>query len=162
MSNRRCASSTILEGGVVCFSAHDSSGLRLIRDGPNEMRAVEAQAMTNTEMLLDRLRAALRSEPRIGRDFRPARLEIDADGTLMIEGEVSSVAAKKLALERCGAFSEVSGLLDRLRVAPAAPMQDAEIRAHLRQALSQEPSFAALEIAERRGQKLDDVRGVPR
>jgi len=119
------------------------------------------EAMTDPEMLLDRLRAALHSEPRIGREFRPDRLEIDAEGTLTIEGEVPSVAAKKHALECVAAFSEVSGVLDRLRVARAAPMQDAEIREHLRQAFQQEPSFAALEIAERRGRKLDPIRGVP-
>lgn len=117
--------------------------------------------MADKDRILDRLRAALRSEPRLGSEFRPDRLEIDAEGTLTIEGEVPSIAAKKLALERVAAFTEVSGLLDRLRVAPAAPMQDAEIRAHLRQSFQQEPSFAALEIAEQRGHELDAVRGVP-
>jgi len=124
-------------------------------------RAVEGPVMPETNKILDRLRAALRSLPRLGPEFRPDRLQLDAEGTLTIEGEVPSVAAKKLALERVAAFGEVSGVLDRLRVAPAVPMQDAEIRAHLRQAYQQEPSFAALEIAERRGAKLDPVRGAP-
>ena len=117
--------------------------------------------MAKSNNILDQLRAALRSLPPLGPQFSPDRLELDAEGTLTIVGEVPSVAAKKLALECVAAFTEVSGVLDRLRVTPAVPMQDAEIREHLRQAFQQEPSFAALEIAERRGRKLDPVRGVP-
>ncbi len=107
------------------------------------------------------MRAALRSEPRLGPGFSPDRLDIDGEGTLTIEGEVPSVAAKKLALERVAALAEVAGILDRLRVAPAAPMQDAEIRAHLRAAFVGEPSFGALKIAVRRGSEVSPVRGVP-
>ena len=40
-------------------------------------------------------------------------------------------------------------------------MQDAEIRAHLRQAFAGEPSFAALEISVRRGDDIRPVRGAP-
>ena len=68
------------------------------------------------------MRAALRSEPRLGPDFSPERLDIDGEGTLTIVGEAPSVAAKKLALERVAALAEVTGILDRLRVAPASPM----------------------------------------
>lgn len=117
--------------------------------------------MMDKAKLLDHIRAALRIEPRLGAEFAPDRVDIDAEGTLTIEGEVPSVAAKKLALERVAVLPEVSGVLDRLRVAPASRMADAEIRAHLREAFVQEPSFAALEIAERRGDDFEAVRGVP-
>lgn len=111
--------------------------------------------------LLEHVRAALRSEPRLGAEFATDRIDIDAEGTLTIEGEVPSVAAKKLALERVAALPEVSGVLDRLRVTPAAPMADAEIHAHLREAFVQEPSFGALEILEQREADAEAVRGVP-
>lgn len=117
--------------------------------------------MTNQGKLLDQIRAALRSEPRLGAEFTPDRVDIDAEGNLTLEGEVPSVAAKKLALECVAALADVSGVLDRLRVAQASPMGDAEILAHLREALIQEPSFAALEITERRGNDVEAVRGVP-
>jgi osmotically-inducible protein OsmY len=117
--------------------------------------------MMDKAKLLDHIRAALRSEPRLGAEFAPDRVDIDTEGTLTIEGEVPSVAAKKLALERVAALPQVSGVLDRLRVAPASRMGDAEIRAHLREAFVQEPSFAALEIAELRGDDFEAVRGVP-
>ncbi|MGI9382083.1 MAG: BON domain-containing protein [Methyloligellaceae bacterium] len=111
--------------------------------------------------ILDAVRAALRSEPKLGARFRPDRLAIDDEGTLTIEGEVPSVAAKKLALESVAALAGITGVLDRLRVAPAAPMQDAEIRAHLRRAFIQEPSFMALEIAVRCGDEVRPMRGAP-
>jgi osmotically-inducible protein OsmY len=117
--------------------------------------------MIDKTKTLNKVRAALRSEPRLGADFTPDRLDIDTGGTLTIEGEVRSVAAKKLALERVAALPEVSGILDRLRVAPASRMADAETRAHLRAAYQQESSFTALEIAERRGKDVETVRGVP-
>lgn len=117
--------------------------------------------ITDKAKLLDHIRAALRSEPRLGAEFAPDRVDVDVEGTVTIEGEVPSVAAKKLALERVAALPEISGVLDRLRVAPASPMADAEIRAHLREAYVQEPSFGGLEILEQRGADVEAVRGVP-
>lgn len=117
--------------------------------------------MADTARVLDRVRAALKSEPWLGADFTPESIDIDDDGTATIEGEVPSVAAKKLALECVAGLPEVSGVLDRLRVAPASRMTDAEIRSHLRDAFVQEPSFAALEIQEQRGADAETVRGVP-
>jgi len=117
--------------------------------------------MADKQGILDQVRAALCSEGHLGAEFRPDSLDIDGDGTLAIEGEVPSVAAKKLALECVASLPKVSGVLDRLRVAPASPMSDAEIRAHLRGAFAQEPTFAALKIAECRGNTIKAVSGVP-
>jgi osmotically-inducible protein OsmY len=63
------------------------------------------------------------------------------DGTLTLEGDVVSVAAKKLALEHAAAVAEVDGIIDRLRVVPASPMGDGEIRDLVRDALVQEPAL---------------------
>ena len=117
--------------------------------------------MTMELDVLNRIRAALHSESRIGPNFTPSHLELDTDGTLTMEGEVESVAAKRLALERAAALPEISGIIDRLRVKPASPMGDAEIRAHLRNAFVQEPSFAGLEIAERTNGCELPVSGAP-
>jgi len=105
-------------------------------------------AATPGPRILDRVRAALHSEPRIGPSFRPERLEIDDNGTLTIEGEVASVAAKKRALAEVAALDEVTAVVDRLYVKPATPMGDAEIRAHLRRYFSKEPSFAGLTVRQ--------------
>ena len=97
---------------------------------------------------LEQVRATLRSDPRLGPEFRPDRLEIDAHGTLTIEGDVPSVAAKKRALAEIAALEAVTAIVDRLHVKPAAPMGDAEIRAHLRRFFSQEPAFAGFTVRQ--------------
>ena len=112
--------------------------------------------MTNT--VEQRSLATLRSEPRLGPRFKPAALDYDGIGTLTIEGEVESLAAKKLALELVAALPEVTEIVDRLHVKPAANMGDAEIRAHLRQAFYEEPAFRGLGIREFRNKAFELVR----
>ncbi len=68
------------------------------------------------------------------------------NGDLIIEGEVASVAAKKLALERVASIEGVVGIVDRLRVAPAQRMGDGEIRDGVRDALVAEPALASCGI----------------
>ena len=114
--------------------------------------------MDNRTRMLHSIRAALHSEPRLGRDFRADRLDIDAEGTVIMEAEVDSVAAKRLALERVAATAGVTGIIDRIRVKPAARMSDDGIRDHLRKAYIQEPEFRRLKIMERIDGELRLVR----
>jgi osmotically-inducible protein OsmY len=107
--------------------------------------------------ILRRVRAALHSEPRLGPKYRPERLEIDDEGTLTIEGEVPSLAAKKLALERIAALEGVTAIVDRLHIQPASPIGDAEIRAHLRQIFSQEPAFASLTVRQMHHEAFEPI-----
>jgi len=55
--------------------------------------------------VLDDVRAMLAGEPRIGLAHHPIHLDY-AGGTLTVEGEMGSVAAKKLAL-LCAAGTEI-------------------------------------------------------
>jgi osmotically-inducible protein OsmY len=114
--------------------------------------------MTMTHPVLHKALAALHSEPRIGPHFKPAALEYDGIGTLTIEGEVESVAAKKLALEHLAALPEVTEIVDRLRVKPAAAMGDGEIRARLTQAFYEDPAFQGLGLREYRAKRYEVVR----
>lgn len=110
--------------------------------------------------VLDQVRAALQSEPRLDLHEFPIELRY-ADGTLTLEGEVGDVASKKLALERAAALPEVSGIIDRLRVRPAQPMGDGQIRDLVRDALLQEPAFADFAIRRRLGEQVEIVRDPP-
>jgi osmotically-inducible protein OsmY len=110
--------------------------------------------------VLEQVRAALQSEPRLDLHESPIELSC-ADGTLTLEGEVSDVAAKKLALERAAALPEVSGIIDRLRVRPAQPMGDGQIRDLVRDALLQESAFADFAIRRRAGKQVEVVREPP-
>jgi osmotically-inducible protein OsmY len=89
------------------------------------------------------------------------RVAFTEDGSLIVEGEVERVAAKKLALERIGALPSVDLIVDRLYVRPARKMGDADIRAHLRNAFVEEPSFAALEITELKGAARQPMSSPP-
>jgi len=83
----------------------------------------------------------LEQEPRI--EFHPHRVKVavEPDGAVVLEGELPSIAAKKLALRCAAAVSGVSGIVDRLRVTPSKRMGDGEIRDHVRNAIVEEPSF---------------------
>jgi osmotically-inducible protein OsmY len=91
--------------------------------------------------IVTQVRAALEHEPRVNLHRFPFVIGQDADGTLVLQGETQSIAAKKLALEVAAATPGVTGIIDRLRVVPARRMGDGEIRDHVRDSLLQEPAF---------------------
>jgi len=124
---------------------------RLRAPGPDRNN-LGSQSMTTTQQVLDRARHALASEPRLDLHRFPLSLAFDGQ-TLTIEGEVADIAAKKLALERAAALPEVAGIIDRLRVQPAQPMGDREIRDHLANAFQGEPAFTDLELVEKDGER---------
>jgi osmotically-inducible protein OsmY len=97
-----------------------------------------------TEHILAEVRSAIRSEPRLKR-WHDLRITAEG-GDVIVEGEVDSVAVKKLVLTRAAAHPGVAGVVDRLRVAPARPMGDGEIRDRLRDALLAEPALAEVAL----------------
>lgn len=97
--------------------------------------------------VLAALRAALASEPRLAGCNSRISASL-ADDVLVLEGDVPSVAAKKLALKRAAALGAVTGIVDRLRVTPAQAMGDGEIRVLLRDAFLQEPALAECTLIE--------------
>jgi osmotically-inducible protein OsmY len=117
-------------------------------------------AMADKAEILESVRAALYSEPRVDLHNHPIAMDFD-DGTLTLEGEVARVAAKKLALEAAVTVPEVTGIIDRLRVTPAQPMGDGEIRSLVRDSLLQEPAFAEYAIEERVKGGVVTVRASP-
>lgn len=110
---------------------------------------------------VEAVRAALAAEARIGLARHPLAFSF-GDGVLTIEGELPGVAAKKLALERAAGVPGVHHVVDRLRVAPARRMGDAEIRDHVRDALVGEPALEACTLRVRVGQAARTVRQPPR
>jgi osmotically-inducible protein OsmY len=83
--------------------------------------------MQNGNPVLKSLWAALEREPRINLHRWPVQIGLTDDNVLVLEGDVESVAAKKLALELAGATPEVRGVMDRLHVAPSEPRGDGAI-----------------------------------
>ena len=108
-----------------------------------------------------KVRSALKSELRLGPSFHLKQILFEGDGSLLLEGDVPDLAAKKLALERAAAMPFVTGIVDRLHVVPASPMGDGEIRVHVRDALIGELAFERLDIREFDGGNWRLVRGAP-
>jgi osmotically-inducible protein OsmY len=119
------------------------------------------QATPDALKLLAKVRGTLRSEPSLGALFHASELAIGADGVLVLGGEVESVRAKKLALERVAALAGIAGIADRLHVKPATHMSDKEIRVHMRNMLMEEASFKDLELGEIENGQRKLVQGTP-
>ncbi len=118
---------------------------------PPEAAAAESRA------ILDRVRAALRSEPRIRTAGEPIRLAY-AGGDLTMEGEVDHIAGKKLALECAARNPAVATITDRLRVRPATPMGNGAIRDRVRDALLQDADLSRNTILVRDGTALETIQ----
>jgi osmotically-inducible protein OsmY len=116
--------------------------------------------MAEKEEILKKVRAAFEFEPRINLHHYPVQMDFN-DGTLTLEGMMENVAAKKLALELAIAAPGVTGILDRLKVTPSAPMTDAEIRDHVRDGLLEEPAFRDCAIRVQVKGMIETVREPP-
>lgn len=117
--------------------------------------------MSTESDIIERVRAAIRADVRLDHKLKDVHLILNSDRTVTVEAEVPSVAAKKLVLEHIGAVPEIAGIVDRLHVARAAKMGNGEIRAHIRDAFIDEPSFKSFEIWEFRHGELERVQGAP-
>lgn len=113
--------------------------------------------MTHQDQVLTAVRAALEREPRINLHQYPVRMDF-SDGVLTLEGEAEHVAAKKLALELAIAVPGVTGIVDRLHVAPATRMGDGAILDAVRDALLQEAGLQNCTIQLKRKGTWETVR----
>jgi len=100
------------------------------------------------------VRARLGANPRVNVGRHPLAPSLD-HGDLVMEGELDSVAAKKLALEIAAAIPGVRGIIDRVRVAPSKRMEDGEILVHVLHALSGESGLQTCALTSRRGARVE-------
>lgn len=110
--------------------------------------------------VLHQVRVTLLSEARIALATHPIEMNF-ADGALFLEGEVANVAAKKLVLERAAAVTEVRGIVDRVRVAPAQAMEDGALRVAVCTVLLQEGALAAYALRQWVKHDWEDIRIPP-
>ena len=128
---------------------------------PNRDEAMKKTGESERERVLKEVRAALEREPCINLHKFPVEMEF-GDGVLTLEGEAEHVAAKKLSLELAIAVRGVTGIVDRLHVAPATRMGDGAILDAVRDALLQESSLLNCSIQVIRKGQLETVREVTR
>jgi osmotically-inducible protein OsmY len=105
-------------------------------------QSFEADAVTGA------VRQAFRAEPRLGPYFNLDKIAVEPDGTLALEGEVASLAEKRLAILRAAQASGIARIADRIRLRSAAPVGDKEMRARLREVLATDSDFADLDLRE--------------
>jgi osmotically-inducible protein OsmY len=108
--------------------------------GRSAIRPADAGGHVGPVSIPDAVRHRLDAESRVDVVRHPIALSF-ADGVLTMEGELADVGAKKIALERAASVPGVEHIVDRLRVAPAHTMGDAEIRDHVRDLLLEEPAL---------------------
>jgi osmotically-inducible protein OsmY len=122
---------------------------------------MEDARMTTSEAIVRRVQGLLEYEPRVNLHRYPIKIGL-ADGAVVLEGDVESIAAKKLALELAGSVGEIRGVVDRLRVVPSERRGDGAIRDSLCGFLLPDPELRNCTIrvrAKGRVETLRDVRG---
>lgn len=107
--------------------------------------------------VLDRILDRLQREPRVGPRARRLVLAFDR-GDLLLEGEVDSVAAKKLALELAAAELGPGAIIDRLRVSAAQRVSDAELLVRVAKAIAAEPGLDHCALRVHRGLRTQVLR----
>ena len=117
--------------------------------------------MPDKAEILDSVRDALLADPKIDARHHTVTSDLADDGTLTLEGDLPSIAAKKLALKAAIQVPGVTGIADRLRVLPAQPMGDRDIRDSVRDHLLQDTAFANLTIRYWDKGTLEMVRMPP-
>jgi osmotically-inducible protein OsmY len=113
--------------------------------------------MNPREITTRKVHAALEREPRVNIHRHPIRIQ-SQDGAVTLEGEVADVAAKKLALEAAAAAEGVSGVVDRLRVAPGEARGDGAVRDSLGRLLLDQAEFLNCTVRVRTNERSIELR----
>jgi osmotically-inducible protein OsmY len=115
--------------------------------------------MIRAEEVVGAVLATLEREPRVKLHSYPIDVSY-LDGIVTLSGEVAGIAAKKLALELAASPSPVTGIVDRLRVAPAERMEDGAIRDHVSNAFLSEPAFVGYSVRALVKQEMESARSL--
>lgn len=121
------------------------------------MMSVKAEG--ERDRVLKEVRAVFEREPCINLHKYPVHMQF-SDGVLTVEGEAEHIAAKKLSLELAAKVRGVSGIVDRLHVAPSTRMGDGAILDAVRDALLQDSTLFNCSIRVIRKGQLETVREI--
>jgi hypothetical protein len=108
-------------------------------------------------VLIGRIRAALEKNTRVNLHRFPIALSFEGED-LVLAGAVQHIAAKKIALELTASAAPSVAIVDRLRVIPAEPMGDREIRDRVVKVLLEEPALERCLIHSRWPNRLESHR----
>ena len=115
--------------------------------------------MNPRELTTRKVHAALEREPRINIHRFPIAIS-NTGGVVVLEGELADVAAKKLALELAASVGGVSGIVDRLRVAPGERRGDGAVRDSLARLFLESPEFRNCALRSHTSDRVEVLRAV--
>jgi len=103
------------------------------------------------------VRAALEADIRVNIARYPVRVDATTDGAVVLEGELSDVAARKSALSVAAGVPGVRGIVDRLRIVVATPRGDGEIRDSLVKFIEKESELSNCTLRVRLEERVDTL-----
>lgn len=113
--------------------------------------------MKNKDGITQEIVAALEREPLVNLHGNP--ISVTCSGSeATLSGDTESLAAKKMALETAAKVPGVSGIIDRLHVMPAEPMEDGELRTHVCNALLAETQLDPYALRVKVKGRMESVR----
>ncbi|MEJ2174919.1 MAG: BON domain-containing protein [bacterium] len=110
-----------------------------------------------TQDLAQSVRAALEADIRVNIARYPVRVDATSDGAVVLEGELSDVAARKSALSVAAGVPGVRGIVDRLRIVAATPRGDGEIRDSLVKFIEKESELSNCTLRMRLEGRVDTL-----
>lgn len=117
--------------------------------------------MNPRQAITKKIHAMLEREPRIDIHHFPVSVS-NADGVVVLEGELADVAAKKMALSLAGSVNGVNGIVDRLRVAPGERRGDGAVRDTLARLFLEHAEFLNCTIRARTNERTEVLRTADR
>jgi osmotically-inducible protein OsmY len=115
--------------------------------------------MNPREAITRQVHALLEREERINLHRFPVAIS-NADGVVVLEGELADVAAKKIALDLAASVRGVSGIVDRLRVTPGERRGDGAVRDSLARLLLENPEFRNCALRSRTNERTELLRAA--
>jgi osmotically-inducible protein OsmY len=103
------------------------------------------------------VKAALEVDPRIDLHRFPIHVVSNGDGLLRLEGEVESIAAKRVAMSLAQRVSGMERVIDALRLAPAEPRGDGDIRDSFARSLQTQPELRNCSVRQLNKGQLETV-----
>jgi osmotically-inducible protein OsmY len=104
------------------------------------------------------VKAALEVDPRVDLHRFPIQILADGGGQLRLEGEVESIAAKRVAMTLAQRVCGNGRVVDALRLVPTEPRGDGEIRDAFARGLQQQPELRNCTLRQLNRGKLEMVQ----
>lgn len=109
------------------------------------------------DTMVKQVQAALEHAVHVGRPGRPVTVRVEGN-LVTLEGDVSDVAVKKMAVEAAGSVPGVRGVIDHLRIGPSEMNGNGALRTAVCKRLLDDPDFRNCTIRAHVKGQLETLR----